>query len=191
VGVNWSKRHRKWRAEIRHDRKLQYLGRFDDEREAAQTFDTAARRLRGKDAHGGRAAKTDRRCRPWRLNFPAEGEVKRAQARGALLTEDDKTAAMAASERQGPSKFVGVSWNRQNRNWKAEIKHDRKQQYLGSFDDEQEAARAVDTAARRLRGEHAHGGRAGSKSKWLRLNFPTKREAGRAKALGMPAVRID
>ena len=40
--------------------------------------------------------------------------------------------------------------------------------------------------ARRLRGEDAHGGRAGNGS-WLRLNFPSKREAGRAKALGMPA----
>ena len=90
-----------------------------------------------------------------------------------------------------PSEFVGVSWDKKGRKWTAKIMHGKKRQHLGCFDDEQEAARAVDTAARRLRGEHAHGGRAGSKSKWLRLNFPTKREAGRAKALGMPAVRID
>jgi hypothetical protein len=38
-------------------------------------------------------------------------------------------------------------------------------QHLGNFDDEHEAARAVDTAARRLRGEDAHG-------TWMRLNFP-------------------
>ena len=83
---------------------------------------------------------------------------------------------------------MGVSWDKKSRKWKAQISHDGKQQHLGSFDDEQEAARAVDTAARRLRGEDAHGGRGGN-NEWLRLNFPSKREAGRAKALGMPAAR--
>jgi hypothetical protein len=78
--------------------------------------------------------------------------------RGALLTEDK-----AASERQGPSKIVGVSWYKKDRKWKAQIRHDGKMHNLGSFDDEHEAARAVDTAARRLRrlrrGD-AHGGQA-------------------------------
>jgi hypothetical protein len=61
--------------------------------------------------------------------------------------------------------------------------HDRKQHVLGHFDDERVAARAFDTAARRLRGDDAHGGRAGRN--WFRLNFPSKREAGRAQTLGM------
>jgi hypothetical protein len=114
--------------------------------------------------------------------------VKRAQERGALLTAEDKAGAVAASEQQGPSKFVGVSWIKRDRKWTARIKHERKIQYLGNFDDEHKAARAVDTAARRLRGEDAHGGRSRGR-RWLRLNFPSKREAGRAKALGMPAAR--
>jgi hypothetical protein len=82
---------------------------------------------------------------------------------------------------------VGVLWVKKDRKWRASITHDRKSQHLGYFDDRREAARAVDTAARRLRGKDAHGGRAGRQ--WLRLNFPSKREAGRAKALGMPAAR--
>jgi hypothetical protein len=99
------------------------------------------------------------------------------------------------------SEFVGVSWNKQNRKWKAQISHDGKQQHLGSFDDEHEAARAVDTAARRLRGEGAHGGgkegaqkrgalsrRSRKEIKWQRLNFPSKREAARGQALCMPAA---
>ena len=109
--------------------------------------------------------------------------MKRAKDRGALLTEEDKAAAAAASERQGPSEFVGVCWDKNKRKWKAQIYHDGKRQQLGRFDDEHEAARAVDTAARRLRGEDAHGGRAG-KGNWLRLNFPTEAEVKRAKQRG-------
>eukprot|EP01046_Picozoa_sp_COSAG06_P008169 COSAG06_NODE_410_length_16089_cov_9.968793_15_plen_519_part_00 len=184
VGVTWHKRTRKWKAQSNHDGKKHHLGSFDDERKAAQAVDTAARRLRGEDAHGGRAGGTGK---IWlRLNFPTDMEVKRAKDRGALLTDEDKAAAAAASERQAPSKFVGVCWNKQRRKWKATISHGGKDQSLGSFDDEHEAARAVDMAARRLRGDDAHGGRAGRH--WLRLNFPSKREAGRAKALDMPAA---
>eukprot|EP01046_Picozoa_sp_COSAG06_P017140 COSAG06_NODE_1155_length_10484_cov_7.061759_2_plen_216_part_00 len=184
VGVSWEKRRRKWMAKISHDgKKQQYLGHFDDEHEAARAVDTAARQLRGEDAHGGRTGN-----KMYRLNFPTEAEVKRAKQRGAVLTEDDRAAAAAASERQGPSKFVGMSWHKKGRKWMAGIKHYGKMQHLGSFGDEREAARAVDTAARRLRGEDAHGGRAGNKL-WYRLNFPTEGEAGRAKALGMPAAR--
>eukprot|EP01046_Picozoa_sp_COSAG06_P018755 COSAG06_NODE_1315_length_9884_cov_7.666326_5_plen_71_part_00 len=56
-------------------------------------------------------------------------------------------------------KFVGVGWHKQRRKWQARIDHDGKGQHLGYFNDEQEVARAVDTVARRLRGEDAHGGR--------------------------------
>ena len=68
-------------------------------------------------------------------------------------------------------KFVGVSWKKQRRKWRARIHHYGKKQHLGYFNGEQEAARVVDTAARRLRGEDAHGGRVGNDL--LRLNaFP-------------------
>ena len=50
--------------------------------------------------------------------------------------------------------------------------------HLGSFDSEEAAARAFDTAARHQRGAAAHGGRCqnGSHS---RLNFPTAEEQAR------------
>ena len=60
----------------------------------------AAGRAVPADAHGGRAGRIN-----WqRLNFPTDGEVKRVQERGALLTEEDKAAAAAVAERQGPCK---------------------------------------------------------------------------------------
>jgi hypothetical protein len=125
------------------------------------------RRLRGEDAHGGRSG-----INWFRLNFSTEREVRRAVERGALLTAEDMAAAVAASEQQGPSKFVGVSWNKRERKWVAQLNHDGNAHRLGRFDDEQHAARTFDTAARRLRGEDAHGGRS-KHGNLYRLNFPT------------------
>jgi hypothetical protein len=42
-------------------------------------------------------------------------------------------------------RFVGVSWRKQQRKWQAGISHDGKRQYLGYFNDEQEAARVRPT----------------------------------------------
>ena len=288
VGVCWHKKNRKWRAGIWHDGKRQHLGSFDDEHEAARAFDTAARRLRGDEAHGGQAGSN------WlRLNFPTEDdrEVQRAKDSGALLQEDraaatsevdvrsstsaavtavpvprrqrhdvapktagrrleyrfdvngqpqwfggkvlrdigghwvdvlfddgdekcvkiatvgagtawrwhdanetdsDQAAAVDAVEDEvhepalqqrrdssaESSAFLGVSWKKKDRTWQAQIKHGGKQQSLGLFHDEREAARAFDAAARQRRGDDAHGGRSGVNV--LRLNFPTEREVTRA-----------
>ena len=117
-----------------------------------------------------------------RLNFPTEREVKRAQERGALAEAAMAEAAM--SERHRPSAFCGVGWHKKRRKWTAQIKHDKKLQYFGCFDNEREAARAVDTAARRLRGVDAHGAVEGAR--WTRLNFPTEWEVKRAQERGAP-----
>ena len=46
-----------------------------------------------------------------------------------------------------PSKFVGVSWNKDRKKWKAEIKIDGKIKTLGYFHDEKEAACKYDEQA--------------------------------------------
>lgn len=70
--------------------------------------------------------------------------------------------------------FVGVAWHKS--------KYPGKPHTLGCFDDEQEAAMAYDTAARRLRPQaqgEAHSGRSGARL--LQLNFPTAQEEAFAK----------
>jgi len=65
---------------------------------------------------------------------------------------------------RGTSRYKGVSWEKASGKWMAYIQHNGKQTTLGRFADEPDAARAYDTAARRLFGEYAH------------CNFPIEQE---------------
>jgi len=50
-GVTWCKAAYKWRAQIRLDSRLHFLGYFSDEIEAAHVYDSAARKLFGEFAY--------------------------------------------------------------------------------------------------------------------------------------------
>jgi hypothetical protein len=181
-GVRWEN-SRRWFAQISHNGKFHRLGHFDDEQEAARAFDTAARRLRSQgEAHGGRSGTY------WhRLNFPTAEEEAFAVQQGmpGSGAVEEKSAVVTKAEAQGfRSDYLGVTWPKGRRQWNVTIKHNGKQHSLGHFDDEQEAARAYDTAARRLRPKgEAHGGRSGTK--WKCLNFPTAEERAFAEGAGM------
>jgi hypothetical protein len=64
------------------------------------------------------------------LNFPAEGESGPAQS----------------------SKYRGVSWFKKNNKWQVQLYFDGKKHQLGYFEDEEDAARAYDRAARAHKG---------------------------------------
>jgi hypothetical protein len=53
------------------------------------------------------------------------------------------------------SSFKGVSWREDSRKWRAVITVDGKRKSLGSYDSEEEAARAYDSHAKELFGEFA------------------------------------
>ena len=67
VGVSWNKKGRKWMAYTKQDNKLESLGFFVDEEQAARAFDATALHLRGAEAHGGWHAQARRVPH---LNFP-------------------------------------------------------------------------------------------------------------------------
>ena len=143
LGVSWNKGDMKWRVGIFHDHRKIGLGRFDNEAEAARTYDAEARKLKGARA---------------RLNFPNTGEI---QGHGRML----RTPAEVRLAREigaQKSQYRGVCWDKQRCKWKAQIKDPvaNKVKHLGLFIDEELAARSYDDAERSM-----HPGEA-------KINFP-------------------
>ena len=47
------------------------------------------------------------------------------------------------NENKGPSKYVGVYWNKERKKWKASFFHKKEHIYIASFENEKDAAKAV------------------------------------------------
>jgi len=114
----------KWKVQrwSKSEYKKLYNGHYDDEETAARASDTLARKLikNGEKYH--------------KLNFP-ENDTE-------IYPEKRKTF----------SKFIGVSFNEQRSKWKVQrwSKNENKKLFNGYYDDEETAAHASDTLARKI-----------------------------------------
>jgi hypothetical protein len=154
-GVSWYKSRKKWQARIQYDGKQRHIGHFEDEEQAARAYDKAAR------AHKGEKA---------RLNFPTKKEH---------AVEGVNFPAVGVSGPRQSSKYRGVYWNKLGKKWKVTIRYGGKKNHLGSFKDEEEAARAYDRAARTNQGERAQ------------LNFHMENESGPVILTKKPRSQLD
>ena len=123
-GVGWHKRDQKWRVMIRVNGKQKSIGHFDDELVAAHAYDAYA------ITNG---INTPR-------NFPNEDEdaVVAEAERGRAAKKRKKAASKS-------SRFSGVCWHNQSKKWIVQIRIGGKKKHLGTFRDEEQAARAFDT----------------------------------------------
>eukprot|EP01045_Picozoa_sp_COSAG04_P013215 COSAG04_NODE_924_length_9380_cov_8.463312_6_plen_934_part_00 len=94
----------------------------------------------------------------------------------AIMVASAATVARRVAAGEQSSPYAGVSWDKKARRWRAEIAEKGRRCRLGSHLKEEDAARAFDVAARRVRGQQAHGGRPRSGGCRWRLNFPTPAE---------------
>src|SRR5262249_24968374 len=88
------------------------------------------------------------------LHFELERPLtnpKKARALGPLSPEGLRAIVRKQVKSTTASKYVGVYWNKIEKYWYALIYIDKRYVSLGIYDDEKEAAEAVDSAARYLK----------------------------------------
>ena len=140
--------HHPWRAAFEYSStglpggsRLMFLGSWKTPKAAAEAYDRAALYYVGRGAI---------------LNFPDRRDLEPASA------EDLWAEARRLLKATKSSPFRGVCWSRQRQRWEVHIARNKRQYFLGLFDDEVEAAHRYDREAKRLFGSKA------------RLNFHPK-----------------
>ena len=77
----------------------------------------------------------------------AGGKGKKAERKKTIVTIAKAKKQQDEPPPHRPSKYVGVSWDKTEKKWKAQIKIDGKKKSLGYYHDEKEAARIYDEQA--------------------------------------------
>ena len=87
---------------------------------------------------------------------------RKANLRPATRAQNTLNRPYIFKRKNSPSKYKGVTWHKHQKKWNVTLCHNKKRKSIGYFNDEIEAAKAYDKAARKFHGEFAV------------LNFPQK-----------------
>ena len=121
-GVCFNKRMNKWYAQISIEEKPRFIGYYDDEEEAAVDYARALFKYK-----------------------PAGEEIVKQQANSFVIDLSDVPPQPPIPKRkgyikEGAAKYQGVTFNKAANKWQAKISIEGKQQYIGSYTSEEEAA---------------------------------------------------
>lgn len=121
-GVHWEKSMDKWCARIKVGTESFHLGGYDDEARAARVYDQAAR------YHFGAHCQT---------NFPGTA---------ARSAHDIRNGLASAAREHHTSAYKGVHWHKKQKKWASILYANAQKIWLGTFEDETDAAHAYDDA---------------------------------------------
>lgn len=151
MGVTWCPSQQQYEARIwtRSGEEHQLVGMFDTPEAAAHAYDQAALKMHGPEAYTNFLLKSEAGTQRGTFTGPTRaGQI----ARTGLTVTVKASALSKAPSGKGSSKFRGVSWHKDNMKWRATIFKGSKPVHIGYFDSQQDAARAYDQEAIRLRG---------------------------------------
>ena len=144
-----------------YDKAAADLGRplnFPEEHSASLSSRSGSGSSRSSGGGGGGGAASKRRDKATIAAAVAAALSTNPPSNSQSLRDTAATAAAAATTTtttttitpKKPSRFVGVQWDRRRLRWQARIQVQGKKKHLGYFDDEEDAARAYDSAAAAL-----------------------------------------
>lgn len=177
-GVVWHKSNSKWEARIYEGGKQKFLGYFTNENVAAMAYDDYAVRVHGNiqklnfpERYTGvplpplnsQATKIGNTNSNNNMDHSLKGNQLKEHGNAAdsvmqvhnSVKGPLRKSALRVQPVKGSSRFRGVSWNSNCSKWRAQVWKGSEVHHLGYFEHEEDAARAYDEAALRIRGPDA------------------------------------